>query len=65
MAAKEKDKEKMTARGRYELKRQLEELASYSGHATELISLYVPNSKQISFVAGYLKNEFSNRKSKT
>jgi peptide chain release factor subunit 1 len=53
------EKEKMTARGRYELKRQLEDLASYTGHATELISLYVPNSKQISFVVGYLKNEFS------
>jgi peptide chain release factor subunit 1 len=50
---------KMSARGRYELRRQLEDLANYSGHATELISLYVPHQKQISFVASYLKNEYS------
>ncbi len=55
----EPDSGKLTALGRYELRRQLEELSSYSGHATELISLYIPASKQISFVANYLRNEFS------
>ncbi|WP_455393042.1 peptide chain release factor aRF-1 [[Eubacterium] cellulosolvens] len=53
------DPEKMTAMAKYELKRHLEELAKYSGHATELISLYVPPNRQISFVTSYLKNEFS------
>jgi peptide chain release factor subunit 1 len=51
--------EKMSAMARYELKRQLESLESYSGHATELISLYVPPNRQISFVSSYLKNEYS------
>jgi peptide chain release factor subunit 1 len=51
--------EKMTALDRYELRRRLEDLGRFSGHATELISLYVPVTKQISFVTSYLKNEFS------
>lgn len=55
----EDKKSKMTALARYELKRKLEELASYSGHATELISLYVPPNRPISFVSSYLKNEYS------
>jgi peptide chain release factor subunit 1 len=58
--SKEKSKDKkMSAIERYELKRRLEELGSYSGHATELISLYVPPNRQISFVSSYLKNEYS------
>lgn len=58
----------MTQRQRYDLKRKLEELKSCKGRHTELISLYVPPSKQISDVTSYLKNEFSqsqNIKSKT
>ena len=51
--------DKLSAMARYELKRQLEALDIYSGHATELISLYVPPNRQISFVSSYLKNEFS------
>ncbi len=51
--------EKLSAMARYELKRQLEALERYSGHATELISLYVPSTRQISFVSSYLKNEYS------
>ena len=50
---------KLNAMQRYELKRQLEEMDKYSGRATELISLYVPVSKPISFVTSYLKNEYS------
>ena len=50
---------KLTARERYEFRKVLEELGSYKGRATELISLYVPGSKQISDVMSYLRNEFS------
>ena len=50
---------KLTARERYEFKKVLEELGSYKGRATELISLYVPGSKQVSDVMSYLRNEFS------
>jgi peptide chain release factor subunit 1 len=59
LKVKKPEKEKLTAMARYELKRHLEELGKYSGHATELISLYVPHNRQISFVSNYLKNEFS------
>lgn len=58
----------MTPRQKYDLKRKIEELKSCRGHHTELISLYVPPSKQIFDVNAYLKNEFSqsqNIKSKT
>jgi peptide chain release factor subunit 1 len=47
------------ALARYEFKRQLEAIQSYSGRATELISLYVPPTKQIHEVAAYLRNEYS------
>jgi len=58
----------MTPREKYDLKRKIEELKSCRGRHTELISLYVPPSKQIFDVTAYLKNEFSqsqNIKSKT
>ena len=58
----------MNQRQRYDLKRTLEELKQCKGRHTELISLYVPPSKQISDVTSYLKNELSesqNIKSKT
>jgi peptide chain release factor subunit 1 len=44
---------------RYEFKRKLEEIQSYSGRATELISLYVPPTRQIHEVVAYLRNEYS------
>ena len=47
------------ALARYEFKRKLEELSSLSGRATELISLYVPPTRQIHEVASYLRNEYS------
>lgn len=58
----------MTQRQIYDLKRQLEELKKCRGKHTELISLYVPSSKQIFDVVAYLRNEYSqsqNIKSKT
>jgi peptide chain release factor subunit 1 len=58
----------MTQRQKYDLKRKIEELKACKGRHTELISLYVPPSKQIFDVNAYLKNEFSqsqNIKSKT
>jgi len=58
----------MTQRQIYDLKRQLEELKKCRGKHTELISLYVPPSKQIFDVVSYLRNEYSqsqNIKSKT
>jgi peptide chain release factor subunit 1 len=58
----------LSQRQKYDLKRKLEELAECKGKHTELISLYIPASKQISDVTAYLKNELSesqNIKSKT
>jgi peptide chain release factor subunit 1 len=58
----------LTERQKYDLKRKIEELKQCKGKHTELISLYVPPSKQISDVSSYLKNEQSqsqNIKSKT
>jgi len=58
----------LTQRQKYDLKRKIEELKSCRGKHTELISLYVPPSKQIFDVNSYLKNELSqsqNIKSKT
>jgi len=58
----------ITQRQKYDLKRKIEELKECKGKHTELISLYVPPTKQISDVTSYLKNEISesqNIKSKT
>jgi peptide chain release factor subunit 1 len=58
----------LSQRQKYDLKRKLEELSKCKGKHTELISLYIPPSKQISDVTSYLKNEISesqNIKSKT
>lgn len=57
-----------TARARYDFKRKLEELRTFKGRGTELISLYVPPDRQIYDAAQYLRNELSqssNIKSKT
>jgi len=45
------------AHKRYEFKRQLEELQSKKGRGTELISLYIPQDKQISDVVAQLRDE--------
>jgi peptide chain release factor subunit 1 len=47
------------ALARYEFKRKLEEIRSFSGRATELISLYIPPTRQIHEVTSYLRNEYS------
>ena len=49
----------LTQRQKYDLKRQLEELRACKGRHTELISLYIPPTKQIPDVTSYLKNELS------
>jgi len=49
----------MSALQKYEFKKKLEELRNYKGRATELISLYVPPTRQISDVVGYLRDEYS------
>jgi peptide chain release factor subunit 1 len=53
---------------KYEFKKQIREIQSVKGRATELISLYVPPSKKIFDVTAYLRNEYaqsSNIKSRT
>lgn len=58
----------ISQRQKYDLKRKIEELKDCRGKHTELISLYVPSTKQIFDVTSYLKNEISesqNIKSKT
>ncbi len=55
-------------KARYDFKKDMQEITSYRGRGTELISVYVPASKQISDVMTYLRNEqsqASNIKSKT
>jgi len=44
---------------KYEFRRSFEEVRKLSGRGTELISLYVPPSRQVSDVAAYLRNEYS------
>jgi len=59
---------KLSAIEKYDFKRKLEEIKECKGQHTELISLYIPPSKQISDVTAYLRNEYSqstNIKSKT
>jgi peptide chain release factor subunit 1 len=46
-------------RARYDFKKAMEEIKDLRGRGTELISVYVPPSKQISEVAAYLRNEYS------
>ncbi len=44
---------------KYEFRRSLEDVSDLSGRGTELISLYIPPTRQISDVAAYLRNEYS------
>ena len=58
----------LTDKEKYDLKRKLEELKACKGQHTELISLYIPPTRQISDVMAYLRSEYSessNIKSKT
>jgi len=49
----------MNKRQIYEFQRNLENIRHLKGKATELISLYVPPTKQVSDVVAYLRNEYS------
>ena len=49
----------LTARQRYDFKRDLEKIESLRGMHTELISVYIPPTKQVSDVTAYLRNEAS------
>ena len=55
-------------RARYDFKKAMQEITSYRGRGTELISVYVPNGKMIFDVMSYLREEqsqASNIKSKS
>ncbi|MGQ9583290.1 MAG: peptide chain release factor aRF-1 [Thermoplasmatota archaeon] len=47
------------ALARYEFRRALEELETIKGRATELVSLYVPPTRQIADVSNYLRGEYA------
>jgi peptide chain release factor subunit 1 len=51
--------ETLSDRQKYDFRRALEEIKELKGRGTELISVYVPPNKQISDVAAYLREEFS------
>jgi len=51
--------ETLSDRQKYDFRRALEEIKELKGRGTELISVYVPPTKQISDVAAYLREEFS------
>src|SRR5512138_1429558 len=59
MAPDESEKDREMEKRRYDFKRALEEIMSIHGRGTELVSVYVPPDKQISDVANYLRNEYS------
>jgi peptide chain release factor subunit 1 len=59
MAPDESDNDRMMEKRRYDFKRALEEIKDIHGRGTELVSVYVPPDKQISDVANYLRNEYS------
>jgi peptide chain release factor subunit 1 len=46
-------------RARYDFKKAMQEITSYRGRGTELISVYVPNARLISDVMAYLREEQS------
>lgn len=55
-------------KARYDFKKAMQEIMSYRGRGTELISVYIPNSKMIFDVMSYLREEqsqASNIKSKS
>jgi len=48
-----------TEKARYDFKKAMQEIVDLKGRGTELISVYIPPSKQISDVMAYLRNEYS------
>jgi peptide chain release factor subunit 1 len=53
------DERSSTERARYDFKKAMQEIIDLKGRGTELISVYVPATKQISDVMAYLRNEYS------
>ncbi|MCL1904612.1 MAG: peptide chain release factor aRF-1 [Methanomassiliicoccaceae archaeon] len=53
------DERTSTERARYDFKKAMQDIVDLKGRGTELISVYVPPSKQISDVMSYLRNEYS------
>jgi len=51
--------ESLIEKQRYDFKKALEEIKELHGRGTELISVYIPPERQISDVAAYLRNEYS------
>lgn len=49
----------LTELQKYEFRRSLEEVRKLTGRGTELISLYIPPTRQVSDVANYLRGEYS------
>ena len=46
-------------RSKYDFKKAMQQIVSYRGRGTELISVYIPGTKQISDVMAYLRDEYS------
>ncbi len=46
-------------KARYDFKKAMQEIVNVRGRGTELISVYIPESKQISDVMAYLRDEYS------
>ena len=53
------DERSSTERARYDFKKAMQEIIDLKGRGTELISVYIPPTKQIFDVMAYLRNEYS------
>lgn len=48
-----------TEKSKYDFKKAMQQIVSHRGRGTELISVYIPGTKQISDVMAYLRDEYS------
>ena len=46
-------------RSKYDFKKAMQQIVAHRGRGTELISVYIPGTKQISDVMAYLRDEYS------
>ncbi|MCL2712120.1 MAG: peptide chain release factor aRF-1 [Methanomassiliicoccaceae archaeon] len=53
------DERSSTEKARYDFKKAMQTIVDLRGRGTELISVYIPPSKQIFDVTAYLRNEYS------
>lgn len=53
------DEKASVEKARYDFKKAMQEIVDLKGRGTELISVYIPPSRQISDVTAYLRNEYS------